>query len=100
MSPEMLERRLASLSARLSRDVQYDVKTAPDGRLVGNWNEFQEFLNVGEYELAWDALSELASRQAVESDFWSEMALIAQAMGLNERAATAAGRAKGDGPNR
>ncbi len=51
------------LAARSQLPKKYDTyvyQSVPNGPLVGTLDEFNEFLNVGEPELAWDALETFA----------------------------------------
>src|SRR5438105_15477033 len=71
---------------------------SPDGRLVGSWQEFEEFVSVGEYELAWDALATLGAGTRVEPEFWQLLEQCASAMGLGAHAERA--RLLAGGPSR
>jgi hypothetical protein len=58
---------------------------SPDGRLIGSWAEFEEFLDVGEYGLAWDALAALGQNVTAPAPFWEYLSKAANAMGLDEQ---------------
>jgi predicted Zn-dependent protease len=59
---------------------------ASNGRLRGSLVEFDEFLNVNELELAWDALAAVAKRAKAGSQCWALLAQAAIRMGLTDRA--------------
>jgi hypothetical protein len=61
----------------------------PDGMLQGTLEEFEEFLEHDEFELAWDALSEVAKRVAVSKEVWDHLAHAARLMKLPEKEAQA-----------
>ena len=44
------------------------------GRSERGQDEFDKFMNVGEYEFAWVALISTAQRHSPQTEFWSEMA--------------------------
>lgn len=62
--------------------------------LAGAWHEFDMFMNVDEWELAWETLEAIALRQRPPSEFWPLMARAAGEMDLGAHAARAKERAR------
>ena len=60
-------------------------QSVPDGRLMGTLDEFDEFLEHNELELAWDALADVGERCGAPSIFWVTMARAADLMKLPEK---------------
>jgi hypothetical protein len=56
-----------------------------DGLLVGTLDEFNEFLEHNELELAWDALAEVAERSQATRECWYRLARAADLMGLTDK---------------
>lgn len=56
-----------------------------DGALRGSLEEFEEFLDHNELELAWDALAATAERAGASISFWRRMARAAALMQLREQ---------------
>jgi hypothetical protein len=57
----------------------------PAGPLVGTLDEFEEFLDHNELELAWDALAEVAERANAPAVCWRQLARAAGMMGLLQK---------------
>lgn len=55
---------------------------APVGPLTGTVEEFTEFLDHNELELAWEALAAVAERGRAAVDCWHKLAQAARLMGL------------------
>lgn len=68
-------------------------ESIPIGRLAGTLEEFEEFLQHNELELAWNALAEVADRSAAPSAFWHKMAEAARRMHLPTKTEEAERRA-------
>ncbi len=66
----------------------------PVGPLAGTLDEFQEFLEHNELELAWDSLAEVADRGNAPPTCWSKLARAARLMQLPAKADEAARRAR------
>ena len=66
----------------------------PVGLLHGTVAEFEEFLSHDEFELAWDALAEVAKRSDAGPLCWAHLAEAAGQMGLVAKQAEAAARAR------
>ena len=64
----------------------------PNGPLVGTLDEFEEFLEHNELELAWDALAGLAEHYSAPAECWRLLAHAASVMGLKGKQETAARR--------
>src|SRR5438128_5078948 len=62
-------------------------------RITGTLEEFEEFLEHNELELAWDALAELADRLGASKSVWQRLAQAAALMQLVEKRDAAARRA-------
>jgi hypothetical protein len=84
---------------RLLRDAQQHLpkgntatqyRHVPDGMLRGTLQEFEEFLEHDEFELAWDALSDVAKRVGAGNDFWNNLSQAAALMKIPEKEAEAA----------
>lgn len=65
----------------------------PVGPLSGTLDEFQEFLDQNELELAWDALAEVADRVNAPPTCWARLAQAARFMQLPAKVDEAARRA-------
>ena len=59
-----------------------DSRPIPVGLLGGNLDEFENFLNHNELELAWDALAAIAARVQVSAACWRKLARAAGLMQL------------------
>jgi len=68
--------------------------TGPVRLLAGTLDEFQEFLDHNELELAWDALAEVAERSNATPACWSQLAHAARLMQLPAKEEAAARRAR------
>jgi len=94
MSPEIqekwtrIERSLRAAQAALP-PLQPKIKKKDPRELVGDLDEFREFMDQREWELAWDALSSLAIQHQISGPFWVPMAEAAELMKLEERRLTA-----------
>src|SRR5580692_8067608 len=64
--------------------------SVPAGSLSGTLDEFEEFLEHNELELAWDALATVAERYSAPTECWRLLAHAAGLMGLAEKQKTAA----------
>jgi hypothetical protein len=62
----------------------------PVGPLVGSIQEFEDFLDHNELELAWDALAEVARRTSDAERCWERLAEAARLMQLPGKADAAA----------
>ncbi len=67
-------------------------EAAPGGDIPETWKEFSEFMKEGEYELAWDALAQLAELRELPHVFWMRMADAAALMGLTRNENFALGK--------
>lgn len=67
-------------------------KLSQGGDLPETSIEFSEFMKEGEYELAWDALAQLAESQESPPTFWMRMADAAALMGLTRHENFALGK--------
>ncbi len=68
--------------ACLSPDLVDRPSSVPDGVLSGTLDEFDEFLEHNELELAWDALVAVADRVGAPTPCWRKLAEAAQIMQL------------------
>jgi hypothetical protein len=57
----------------------------PVGPLTGTLDEFEEFLEHNELELAWDTLAAVADRASAPAAFWRRLARAAGLMGLLDK---------------
>jgi hypothetical protein len=83
--------RAARAQLPLTRDPAR-TSSVPEGPLVGTLNEFDEFLDHNELELAWDALASLADQYSAPSGCWQLLAHAAGLMGLLKKQGGAAQR--------
>jgi hypothetical protein len=72
----------------------------PNGLLVGTLDEFDEFLEHNELELAWDALAEVAERCSAPKECWGKLARAADLMQLPDKRDMAQRRATSDTSSR
>src|ERR1700733_13553800 len=72
------------------------LESAPieNGDLHGTLDEFDEFLEHNELELAWDSLAAFAENVDAPSVFWEKMAQAAGLMGLSRKQQEAVKRAE------
>ncbi|MEP7337336.1 MAG: hypothetical protein ABI977_06290 [Acidobacteriota bacterium] len=70
---------------QLPSDLKEHLYTAPNGTLSGTLQEFEEFLEYDEFELAWDTLFAIAERIGASYEFWASLANAAVLMGLPEK---------------
>ncbi|HVA49021.1 MAG TPA: hypothetical protein VNH11_21845 [Pirellulales bacterium] len=61
----------------------------PVGFLSGTVQEFDEFLDHNELELAWDTLFRLGKNRGATPEFWGRLAAAARQMQLQEKEAIA-----------
>ena len=74
-----------------------DPAPAPVGLLTGNLEEFQEFLDHNELELAWDALAAVAEQVHAPAACWQKLARAAGLMELPAKKEEAEYHALGHG---
>lgn len=65
---------------RRGGDIPYETAHLGDGGLRGTFQEFTEFLEHDEYELAMEALVALANRFGAEHEFWQAIDQVATMM--------------------
>jgi hypothetical protein len=62
-----------------------EASASPVGLLAGTLEEFEEFLDHNELELAWDALAAVAERASAPSACWRKLARAAALMRLTDK---------------
>jgi uncharacterized membrane protein YkoI len=88
---ELLRQARDCISPQHSGDTRLSV---PIGLLTGTLDEFEEFLDQNELELAWDALASVAERTGASAGCWHKLAQAANLMQLTDKEAAAAQHAK------
>lgn len=86
---------VASALERARREVRVVAEApapVPVGFLHGTLDEFREFLEQDEFDLAWDALAAVAERNGAPAVAWEELAGAARLMSLADREAFARGK--------
>jgi hypothetical protein len=68
--------------------------SVPTGPLAGTLDEFEEFLEHNELELAWDALASVAAQRAAPPTVWQKLARAADLMQLHSKRDEAQRRAR------
>ena len=76
-----------SLSSQRACDTH---RSVPIGQLTGNLDEFEEFLDQNELELAWDALAAVAERARASAGCWHKLAQAANLTQLTDKEKAAA----------
>jgi hypothetical protein len=71
-----------------------DSAAVPVGLLTGTLDEFMEFLDQNELELAWDSVAKIAERNGAQPTCWSKLARAASLMRLSAKEELAAQRAR------
>ncbi len=88
-----IRRLLLEAGQTVAPDRKRESAPAPVGLLSGTWEEFDEFLEHNELELAWDALAAIAERANAPKACWRQMAKAANLMHLPAKERRAEGRA-------
>jgi len=76
-----------------------ETKPVPSGFLIGTRDEFEEFLEHDEFELAWETLFSMANRTDGSPSFWSLLATSADLMGLTDKHRAVLKKVCADGRN-
>ena len=75
----------AALGCLESRVESPEEGVGPGGQLLGSRSQFDGFMDHGEYELAWDAIADVADRETASRQFWAYLAEAASIMELEKQ---------------